>query len=269
MIQYFVADAFADQLFEGNPAGVCVLDRWLPHETMKKIAMENNLSETGFVVKKSDHPCTYDLRWFTPVDEIDLCGHCTFGSAYILFRFFEQNKTEIHFNTLKCGYHLVITKKDDILTMVFPSLPPQPFDYADYMGEGMGAVPSEVWKTDRDLFLVYDSDETVRNLTPDFQKLKEFPAGLSVYVTAKSSDPRYDIVARAFWPKINVNEDPVCGSMHCALMPFWKDRLGKEELVCRSLSKRGGTIVCRQDGDTVMLQGRGAFYLKGELNIEN
>ena len=133
----------------------------------------------------------------------------------------------------------------------------------------MGAVPSEVWKTDRDLFLVYDSDETIRNLTPDFQKLKRFPAGLSVYVTAKSSDPRYDIVARAFWPKINVNEDPVCGSMHCALMPFWKDRLGKEELVCRSLSKRGGTIVCHQDGDTVLLQGRGAFYLKGGLNIEN
>ena len=269
MIPYFVADAFADQLFEGNPAGVCVLEQWLPHETMKKIAMENNLSETGFVVRQGGHPCTYELRWFTPVDEIDLCGHCTFGSAYILFRFFEQNETEIHFNALKCGYHLVITKQDDILTMAFPSLPPRPFAYADYMGEGMGAVPSEVWKTDRDLLLVYDSDETVRNLTPDFQKLKEFPVGLSVYVTAKSSDPRYDIVARAFWPKINVNEDPVCGSMHCALMPFWKDRLGKEELVCRSLSKRGGTIVCHQDGDTVLLQGRGAFYLKGGLNIEN
>ena len=114
---------------------------------------------------------------------------------------------------------------------------------------------------------VYDSEETVLNLKPDFNKVREFPVGKSVYVTARGRS--CDYVGRAFWPKLNINEDPVCGSMHCALMPFWKDRLGKEELVCRSLSKRGGTIVCHQDGDTVLLQGRGAFYLKGGLNIEN
>lgn len=268
MIKYYVADAFADKLFEGNPAGVCVLDHWISHETMKKIAMENNLSETGFVVKVSDNPCTYELRWFTPVDEIDLCGHCTFGSAYILFRFFEQDQTEIHFNALKCGYHLVITRKDDILTMEFPSLPPERYEYADYMGEGVGAVPTEVWKTERDLLLVYDSDETVRNLNPDFSKLKEFPVGLSVYVTAKSSDPKYDIVARAFWPKIQVNEDPVCGSMHCTLMPYWQKVLGKDEISSRNLSARGGTVYCKQCGDNVTISGRGAFYCYGELNIE-
>lgn len=268
MIPYFVADAFADKLFEGNPAGVCVLDRWLPDETMRMIAMENNLSETGFVVKEGDAPCTYGLRWFTPVDEIDLCGHCTFGSAYILFRFVEQRQQEIHFNAHKCGYHLVVSREGDILTMAFPVLPPERYQYADYMGEGVGAVPAEVWRTERDLLLVYDSDETVRDLRPDFGKLKEFPVGMSVYVTARSSDPRYDIVARAFWPKINVNEDPVCGSMHCTLMPFWKERLGKDEIVSRSVSRRGGTIVCRQKGDTVLLSGHGAFYSRGELNIE-
>ena len=143
MIQYFVADAFADALFEGNPAGVCVLDRWLLPETMRKIAMENNLSETGFVVKESDEPCTYALRWFTPVDEIDLCGHCTFGAAYILFRFFEQAQMEIHFDALKCGHHLVVSREGDTLTMAFPSLPPVRYEYSDYMGEGLGSAPAE------------------------------------------------------------------------------------------------------------------------------
>lgn len=268
MLKYYVADAFADEAFTGNPAGVCVLDEWIPIEKMEKIAMENNLSETGFVVKESDDPCTYGLRWFTPVGEIDLCGHCTFGTSYILFRFFEQDKKEIHFNTLKCGYHLIVTKKDDLITMDFPSIVPQKYEYADYMGEGVGAVPSEVYKTDRDLILVYDSEETVKNMTPDFQKLIDFPVGLSVYVTAKSNNENYDIVARAFWPKIKVNEDPVCGSMHGALMPFWKDRLGKDKIISKNLSQRGGTVFCEQCGDRVMISGRGVLYLVGNILID-
>lgn len=268
MLKYYVADAFADKAFEGNPAGVCVLDEWISEEKMAKIAMENNLSETGFAVKESNEPCTYGLRWFTPVGEIDLCGHCTFGTAYILFRFYEQDKTQIHFNTLKCGYHLIVDKQDDRIVMDFPSIAPEKFEYADYMGDGVGAVPGEVWKTDRDLLLVYDSDETVRNLKPDFQKLKEFPVGLSVYVTAKSSDPEYDIVARAFWPKINVNEDPVCGSMHSTLMPFWQARIGKDTIASRNLSQRGGTVYCEQCGDRVKISGRGAIYLVGNILID-
>ena len=265
MLKYYVADAFADEAFEGNPAGVCILDQWIPEEKMKKIAMENNLSETGFAVKESDDPCTYGLRWFTPVGEIDLCGHCTFSTSYILFRFYEQGKNVIHFNTLKCGYHLIVKKEGDRIFMDFPSLPPEKYEYADYMGDGVGAVPAEVWKTDRDLLLVYDSDETVRGLKPNFQKLKEFPVGLSVYVTALSKDPQYDIVARAFWPKINVNEDPVCGSMHSTLMPFWKERLGKDTIVSRNLSARGGTVYCQQCGDRVVISGKGALYLTGSI----
>ena len=268
MLKYYVADAFAEAPFEGNPAGVCVLDEWIPMEKMAKIAMENNLSETGFAVKVGSDPCTYELRWFTPVGEIDLCGHCTFGTAYILFRFYEQETDVIHFNTLKCGYHLVVEKQGDRIVMDFPSLPPEPFEYADYMGEGVGAVPSEVWKTDRDLLLVFDSDETVIGLRPDFEKLKAFPVGLSVYVTAKSSDPRFDIAARAFWPKISVNEDPVCGSMHSALMPFWGGRLGKDKIVSRNYSRRGGTVWCEQAGDRVKISGKGAMYLIGEILID-
>ena len=268
MLKYYVVDAFAEEPFEGNPAGVCVLDEWIPMEKMAKIAMENNLSETGFAVKVGSDPCTYELRWFTPVGEIDLCGHCTFGTAYILFRFFEQEIDVIHFNTLKCGYHLVVEKQGDRIVMDFPSLPPEPFEYADYMGDGVGAVPSEVWKTDRDLLLVYDSDETVKALQPDFEKLKAFPVGMSVYVTAKSTDPRFDIAARAFWPKINVNEDPVCGSMHSALMPFWGERLGKSEIVSRNYSRRGGTVWCEQAGDRVKISGKGALYLVGEILLD-
>lgn len=268
MLKYYVADAFADEVFAGNPAGVCIMDEWLPEEQMAKIAMENNLSETGFAVKETENPCTYGLRWFTPVGEIDLCGHCTFGTAYILFRFFEQDKDAIHFHTLKCGYHLIVEKQDDRLVMDFPSVPPTRYAYSDYMGEGLGAVPSEVWRTERDLLLVYDSAETVRNLKPDFEKIKAFPVGMSVYVTARSDDARYDIVARAFWPKINVNEDPVCGSMHSTLMPFWKDRLGKDSISSCNLSRRGGTVYCQQCGDRVKISGRGMLYLVGNILID-
>ncbi len=233
--------------------------------TLSEIAAQNNLSETGFVVKESDQPCTYGIRWFTPVDEIDLCGHCTFGSAYILFRFFEPGETVIHFNALMCGYHLIVEKQGETLTMVFPATPPVPYQYADYMGDALGAVPSEVWKTDRDLLMVFDSDRTVAELTPDFQKIKAFPVGLSCYVPARSSDPAFDIVARAFWPKIHVNEDPVCGSMHTTLMPFWQERLQKDRIVSRNLSSRGGTVICQRAGDRVKLSGQGKLYLTGHI----
>lgn len=268
MLKYYVADAFADQVFEGNPAGVCILDAWISEEKMKKIAMENNLSETGFAVKENDSPCTYQLRWFTPVDEIDLCGHCTLGTAYILFEFYEKNETIIHFNALKCGHKLTVTKEQDLLTMDFPVVAPEPYKYEEYMGEGMGAVPSEVWKTDRDLMLVYDSDKVVKEMQPDFGKLKEFPVGLSVYVTAKSSNPDYDIVARAFWPKLNINEDPVCGSMHTTLIPYWSKLLGKEKIISRELSPRGGTLYCELAGERVRLSGKCRLYLKGEIFVK-
>lgn len=267
MYKYYVADAFADAVFEGNPAGVCVLDDWIPAEKMTKIAMENNLSETAFVVKESD--CTYGLRWFTPVGEIDLCGHATFGASYILFRFEEKEATQLHFNTKKCGYHLVVEKNGTLLTMSFPSIIPEKYEYADYMSEGVGgAVPREVYKTERDLILIYDSEETIQNMQPDFSKIKEFPVGLSVYVTALSNNEKYDIVARAFWPKINVNEDPVCGSMYCALMPFWRERLGKNKLVSRQLSQRGGMVYCEYCGDRVKISGRGALYAVGNILID-
>lgn len=266
MIKYYVVDAFADEIFEGNPAGVCILDEWLPQDMMKKIAMENNLSETAFAVKEGDD--TYGIRWFTPVGEIDLCGHATFGTAFILFRFGNQNTDRLDFFAKKCGHHLVVTKDDDILTMKFPTIPPEPYIYAEYMGDGLGIVPTEVYRTERDLLLIYDSEDEILNMKPDFSKLKEFPIGLSVYVTARSKKSEYDIVARAFWPKINVNEDPVCGTMYCTLMPFWRERLGKDSLVARQLSARGGTVYCSFNGDSVSISGKGALYLIGDILLD-
>ncbi len=267
-LKYYVADAFADRVFEGNPAGVCILGEWLPAETMQKIAMENNLSETGFAVRTGEEPLTYELRWFTPTDEIDLCGHCTMGTAYILFRFYEQEARKIRFEALKCGHRLTVTRDGELLTMDFPAVPPVPYEYAEYMGEGVGAVPSEVLRTERDLMLVFDSEETVRRMTPDFGKLKAFPVGRSVYVTAPAGGPDYDIAARAFWPKEGVDEDPVCGSMHTTLIPYWSRVLGKDRIVSRELSARGGTLRCRLAGDRVMISGTCRLYLTGEIRTE-
>ena len=266
-LNYYVVDAFATKAFEGNPAGIIVLDEWLPEELMLKIAIENNLSETAFTVKKAESPCTYELRWFTPGGEIDLCGHATIGTASILFQFNEQNKEEIQFHALKCGHHLNVSRRGELLTMDFPSVPPEPYYYQDYMGDALGAVPAEVLKTDRDLMLVYDSAETIRNMQPDFTKIKQFPVGLSVYVTARSDNPEYDIVCRAFWPKLNIDEDPVCGSMHTTLVPYWCDKLGKNILVSRQVSTRGGTLYCSLDKDRVKLSGTSRLYLTGEIDI--
>lgn len=268
MLKYYVADAFADEAFQGNPAGVCILDEWIPNEKMQKIAMENNLSETGFAVKIKDDPLTYELRWFTPVCEIDLCGHCTFGVSYVLFRFYEPDAEEIHFEGLYAGYHLVVRRDEDKIVMDFPVIAPEKYGFCEYMADGIGAMPTEVYKTERDLILLFDSEETVRNLKPDFAKLLNFPVCLSVFATAESDNPIYDVVARAFWPKINVNEDPVCGSMYSALTPFWTERLGKDKILADNLSRRGGRVYSEIKDGVVKISGRGALYLEGNILID-
>ncbi len=264
MLHYYIADAFADAVFEGNPAGVCILDAWIPLETMDKIAVENNLSETAFAVKESED--TYGLRWFTPGGEIDLCGHATLATAYILFRFFETDCRVLRFEAKKCHHRLTVERQGDLLLMDFPSIAPREYAYADYMAEALGEKPAEVWCTDRDMLFVFASEEAVKTMKPDFSRLREFPHGLSVYVTAKSTD--YDFVARAFWPKININEDPVCGAMYCTLIPFWRERLGKDDLVARQVSARGGTVYGRHRGDRVTISGRAALYAEGNLYVD-
>lgn len=259
-MKYYVVDAFADKVFEGNPAGVCVLDKWLSDDTMQKIAIENNLSETAFTVKENDG---YRLRWFTPGGEIDLCGHATLATGYILMRFVEKDAQTIHFDTL--GGKLTVTKKDDLYEMDFPSIEIEPYELTDAMIDALGVKPVEVYKG-RDLIFLLDSEEAVRNLTPDFEKIKQFPEGLAAFVTAKGKE--YDFVSRSFWPKLNVNEDPVCGSMHCSLLPYWYKKLNKTEMVARQVSKRGGTLYLNYCGERIKMSGKAALYSIAEIFIE-
>lgn len=263
MLDYYVVDAFADNIFEGNPAGVCILKEWLPEEKMQKIAMENCLSETAFAVKVANDK--YEIRWFTPKCEIDLCGHATFGTSYVLFRFYEQNLSEIHFKGLYAGYELTVNKSGELITLNFPRMTLEQLPEQNYLEAALGTKPDEVWRTERDLICLYKNEQTIAKMIPDLAKIKEFPIGLSVFVTAPST--QYDFVARAFWPKIGIDEDPVCGSMYCALGPFWQAKLGKTKMISRQVSQRGGTVYCELVGDRVNISGKGSLYSKAAICV--
>ena len=264
-LTYHVIDAFAARPFEGNPAGVCVLDEWLPDATMLAIAAENRLSETAFCVRRG--PARYDLRWFTPVAEIDLCGHATFGTSYVLFEGPEHDAESIHFHAPYAGYELVCTRRGDRIEMEFPRMDVVPYggNDRDLIASALGATPDEVLCTDRDLICVFEHEQTVNALAPDLAKVEALQHGLSVYATAPSAS--YDYVARAFWPKLGIPEDPVCGSMQSALVPYWSERIGKSALVCRQTSARGGTVWCEDTGVAVRISGTGARYLTGTINV--
>ncbi|SMF84700.1 phenazine biosynthesis protein PhzF family [Paenibacillus uliginis N3/975] len=259
-MKYYVVDAFAEQVFEGNPAGICIMDQWISNDLMQKIAAENNLSETAFAVKEREH---YQLRWFTPAEEIDLCGHATLATAYIIANYYEPDADRFTFQTL--SGELVVLKKGELYEMDFPSRMPEPFTLTQEMVEALGVTPVETYLS-RDLMFVLEREEQVRNITPDFSKLKNLPDGIGASVTAKGTN--FDFVSRSFFPKLNVNEDPVCGSAHCNFIPFWAGRLGKNELLARQLSSRGGTLHCRLEGDRVKISGTAVLYAISELQID-
>ncbi|MCY8989773.1 PhzF family phenazine biosynthesis protein [Bacillus atrophaeus] len=258
-MKYYVVDAFAENLFEGNPAGVCIMKEWIPDELMQQIATENNLSETAFAVKEGE---SYRLRWFTPADEIDLCGHATLATAYVIANFYESNVEEIKFQTI--SGELVVVKKGELYEMDFPSRMPKEISLTEEMVEALGVKPVEV-HLGRDLIFVLEKEDDVLNASPDFSKLKELPDGLGVLITARSE--KYDFVSRAFFPKLNVNEDPVCGSAHCNFIPYWAKNLSKNEMVARQLSKRGGKLYCKFEGDRVKISGSAVLYSIADLQI--
>jgi PhzF family phenazine biosynthesis protein len=258
-MKYFVVDAFAEKVFEGNPAGVCILDDWISDEFMQKIAIENNLSETAFAVKEAEH---YRLRWFTPGGEINLCGHATLATAFIILNYYEQQLETVKFHTMRG--ELTVNRQDDLYELDFPTVPSEEISPTEQMISALGIVPKETY-LNRDLVFVLESEEDVRNLSPDFAQLERLPEGLGVCVTAKGSE--FDFVSRAFFPKLKVNEDPVTGSLHCSLIPFWASRLEKQELVARQLSKRGGTLYCKLEDTRVKMAGRAVLYSVAELNI--
>jgi len=267
-MKYYVVDVFTDRLFSGNPAGVCLLDSWLADETLQNIAAENNLSETAFLVKRDGG---YDLRWFTPTLEIDLCGHATMGSAFILFDLVEPGATELRFWTMS-GV-LTVTREDDgQLWMDFPAWPAVPTPNYQALAKAFGGVRFETYKS-ADIMAVLETEEIVKNLRPDFEALKEVEteAGMpdnsfGVIITAPGVG--CDFVSRYFAPNAGINEDPVTGRSHCLLIPYWSKRLGRSKMIARQLSRRGGHLWVEDADVRVKIGGRAKLYLSGEIKVE-
>ncbi|MGP7817169.1 PhzF family phenazine biosynthesis protein [Niallia sp. 01092] len=257
-MKQYVVDAFTDKVFGGNPAAVCVMDEWLPDELMLNITAENNLSETAFTVKEGD---SYRLRWFTPGGEIDLCGHATLATAYVIANYYEENVERITFQTM--SGELVVLKKDDLFEMNFPSYDLKKVEVTDEMAEAIGIRPLEAYMG-RDLVCILETEEQVRNVNPDQDKVNKLD-GLLLHVTAEGKD--YNCVSRSFAPKCNVPEDPVCGSGHCHIIPFWADRLNKKSLVAYQASPRGGVLNCDYEGPRTKLSGKAALYSIAELYV--
>ncbi|HWP80944.1 MAG TPA: PhzF family phenazine biosynthesis protein [Candidatus Acidoferrum sp.] len=258
-MKQYVVDAFTDKVFAGNPAAVCVMEDWLPDGLLMNITRENNLSETAFAVPEGEG---YRLRWFTPGGEIDLCGHATLATAYVIDRFIRPGRAAIQFFTLSGT--LTVEKRGDLFEMDFPAYALTSVPVTDGMAQVIGARPLEAYMG-RDLLCVMDSEETVRGLVPDMNKLLSLD-GLLLHATAPGR--AYDCVSRSFAPKLGVPEDPVCGSGHCHIVPYFAGRLGKRELVACQVSARGGILYCAVDGDRVKLAGRAALFSEAEIHIE-
>ena len=261
-IPLYQVDAFTSKAFGGNPAAICPLDAWLGDEVMQSIALENNLSETAFFKPRDDGD--YDLRWFTPVHEMDLCGHATLASAYIILEQLDKTRDSVVFHTLSGP--LSVERAEGRLNMNFPARPPAPRADIDpaKMAAALLANPREVLGSARDGFVVFETEAEVRALDPDMAKLAEFDC-LGVIVTAPGED--CDFVSRFFAPKGGVPEDPVTGSAHCTLVPYWSVKLGKSEMFARQVSARGGEIHCRDEGERVRMGGDAVLVIEGTLKL--
>lgn len=257
-MKQYIVDAFTDRIFHGNQAAICIMEQWVAEDLMMNITKENNFSETAFAVKEGEK---YHLRWFTPGGEIDLCGHATLACAYVLFKFYITDAAKVVFSTLSGD--LVVERNGDLLEMEFPAYKLEKIPVTQDMIDAMGATPSEAYMG-RDLLCVFDDEKTVRNLQPDMNKLLDLD-GLLLQVTAPGKNT--DSVSRSFAPKLNVAEDPVCGSGHCHIVPYWAKRLNKDSIVAYQASKRGGTLYCRMAGDKVFLAGKAALFSECEIHI--
>lgn len=258
-LEIFQVDAFTSKPFGGNPAAVVPLESWLPDETMLAIAAENNLAETAFFVKNVDG---YDLRWFTPTVEMDLCGHATLATAFVIFTILGTAEKVLKFQT-KSGL-LTVERQGDRFVLDFPSRPPVPSETPAGLIEAIGKKPKEVLRS-RDYFLVYETEDDVRAIEPNFAELLKIKTH-AVIVTAKGDSS--DFVSRFFAPEVGVFEDPVTGSAHCNLIPYWAEKLGKTELFAKQVSARGGELFCELAGERVKIGGNATLYLKGEIYVQ-
>lgn len=262
-MKYYVIDAFADRLFRGNPAGVCLPERKLSASEMQRIASENNLAETAFLFQENG---SYQLRWFTPELEIDLCGHATLATAYVLMNFVDETLTEVSFET-QSGV-LGVTRLRDVYTLDFPARKPveipRPFGLEQALGSPCKILGT--WQS-RDLLVLLETEEDVKNVRPNMDLLKAASpsAASGVIVTAKGI--RYDFVSRFFAPGAGVAEDPVTGSAHSTLIPFWGERLKKDVMTAKQVSRRSGILYCENCGSRVKIGGTAVCYMAGELNV--
>lgn len=261
-LDIFVVDAFTDQQFKGNSAAVIPLQEWLPDALMQNIAAENNLSETAYIKHISANQ--YEIRWFSPLTEIDFCGHATLASAYVLFHHFAVEE-QIEFITQEVGNLKVIHNTQNEIEMTFPNQKPTPVsDIPTQILDGLSHTPVEVLKNRQAYFAVFACEEEVLKVTYDSAQLKQL-SPLDLVVTAQSN--HYDFVSRYFWPANGGDEDPVTGSIHAGLAPYWADKLGKADLLAYQASKRGGVIKCCVLGEKIVISGQGVLYLKGKINV--
>jgi PhzF family phenazine biosynthesis protein len=259
-IQVYQVDAFTSEVFSGNPAAVCLLNGWISDSVLQSIASENNLSETAFLVRNG---IGFDLRWFTPATEVALCGHATLASAYVLFELQGWPESTICFQTRKSG-QLVVEKRDRLLEMDFPSRPPISTVPADGFGEKLGVAPMEVLGSEEDILVVLESEEQVRALKPNLSALAALDCR-GVIVTAGGE--KADFVSRFFAPAVGIPEDPVTGSAHCVLTPYWAKVLRKNELHAVQVSGRSGELFCRDRGNRVSIAGEAALYMEGAIYV--
>jgi PhzF family phenazine biosynthesis protein len=257
-IPLYQVDAFTDRVFAGNPAAVCPLEQWLDDELLQNIAAENNLSETAFFVPEFEG---YRLRWFTPACEVDLCGHATLASAFVLMNVLGSEQNEVRFQS-RSG-ELRVSRDGDMYSLDFPSRAPQRVKPTPSLIAGLGVEPDEVWRA-RDYMAVFATEQHVRALTPDMAKLA---ACDTFAIIATAPGRTTDFVSRFFAPNRGVPEDPVTGSAHCTLVPYWSQRLGKTSLHACQVSKRGGQLWCEDQGARVKISGRAVLFSSGKIQL--
>ena len=258
-MKQYIVDAFTKRVFHGNPAAVCVMEAWLSDELMQQIAIENNLSETAFMVREGER---YHIRWFTPGAEVNLCGHATLATSFVLTRFFDPQAEELVFTSL--SGELRVRKADELLELDFPSRMPRPVPFTTQMRQLVHGLPAQAY-VDRDLILVLEDEQSVRDYVPDYAAISALEGELGLFITAPSRT--YDFVSRTFFPKLKINEDPVCGSAHCNLIPYWAKRLGKTKMTAYQASPRGGVLYCEDRGDRVRIGGHAVLYSEAEIRV--
>lgn len=261
IIPIYQVDAFTDRLFSGNPAAVCPLDFWPSDTVLQNIAIENNLSDTAFFKKRDN---IFEIRWFTSVAEVELCGHATLATAHVLFNHLNYKGERLVFESVYCG-KLEVYKKKEYLTLNFPADKLEPALPPDHLFKSLGLKPLEIWKGKTDYLLYYPSQEDIEEIKPDFDLLRKVETR-GIIVTAPGYE--YDFVSRFFAPALGINEDPVTGSAHTSLVPFWAHRLNQLEFEARQLSARGGFLKCKLMGDRVLISGNACTYMIGSITLD-